>query len=59
LARRGAEGREDGRKWFLAVAAGETAAGTVESVGHGGGGGRNWQRAREGRRRCCRIFSAR
>jgi hypothetical protein len=37
LARRGAEGREDDRKWFLAVAAGEAAAGTVEG---GGGGGR-------------------
>jgi hypothetical protein len=34
LARRGAEGRDDGRNWFLAV------AGTVESVGSGGGGGR-------------------
>jgi hypothetical protein len=43
----------NGRKWFLAVAAGEAAAGTVESVGHGGGGGRNWRRAREGRRRWC------
>jgi hypothetical protein len=40
LARRGTEGREDGRKWFLAVAAGEAAAGTLESVGRGGGGGR-------------------
>jgi hypothetical protein len=35
LARRGAEGREDGRKWFLAVAAGEAAAGTVEGGGRG------------------------
>jgi hypothetical protein len=40
LARRGAEGREDGRKWFLAVAAGEAEAGTLESVGRGGGRGR-------------------
>jgi hypothetical protein len=40
LARRGAEGREDGRNWFLAVAAGEAAAGIFESVGRGGGGGR-------------------
>jgi hypothetical protein len=40
LGRRGAEGREDGRKRFLAVAAGEAAAGTVELVGRGGGGGR-------------------
>jgi hypothetical protein len=37
LGRRGAEGREDGQKWFLA---GEAAVGTVESVGRGGGGGR-------------------
>jgi hypothetical protein len=40
LARRGAKGREDGRKWFLAVAAGEAAARTLESVGRGGSGGR-------------------
>jgi hypothetical protein len=40
LGRRGAKGREDGRKRFLAVAAGEAAAGTVELVGCGGGGGR-------------------
>jgi hypothetical protein len=49
LGRRGAEGREDGRKSFLAVAAGEAAAGMVQSVaagqgtggarGRGGGGG--------------------
>jgi hypothetical protein len=50
LARRGAEGREDAQNWFLAVAA---AAGTVESVGHGGGGDRHWRRVREGRRRWC------
>jgi hypothetical protein len=40
LGRRGAEGREDGRKRFLAVAVGKAATGTVESVGRGGGGGR-------------------
>jgi hypothetical protein len=40
LARRGAEGREDDRKWFLAVAVGEAATGMVELVGRGGGGGR-------------------
>jgi hypothetical protein len=40
LGRRCAEGREDGRKRFLAVATGEAAARTVESVGRGGGGGR-------------------
>jgi hypothetical protein len=37
LARWGAEGREDGWNWFLAVAAGEAVAGTVELVGRGGG----------------------
>jgi hypothetical protein len=43
LGRRGAEGREDDRKRFLAVA-----AGMIESLGRGGGGGRELA-ARAGR----------
>jgi hypothetical protein len=40
LARQGTEGRDDVRNWFLAVAASEAAARTVEPVGSGGSGGR-------------------